>query len=159
VARRRQITTIRVVESIVRLQPEFLAHGLADLTPLTLADVASDIGMDAATVSRVSNSTTVDTAWGTLPLSSFFPSGLVLPSGDGISSRAVKDKIASLVANKSGEPRSDREISELLRMNHGIAVARRTVAKYRCQLGIASTRTRRDATPSPLPLSPESALG
>lgn len=113
------------------------------MKPLTLREVADYIEMHESTVSRVTNKKYVQTPRGVFSLKYFFSSGLSTTSGEDISARGVKDKMKSLVSDEdSGKPLTDQAIVKLL-MADGVKIARRTVAKYRDQLGILPARMRK----------------
>nr|HEX4312581.1 RNA polymerase factor sigma-54 [Kofleriaceae bacterium] len=139
----RQRTIIKVAESILKFQREFFDKGIANLKPLILRDVAEDIGMHESTVSRVTTNKYVHTPQGIYELKFFFNSGISRTNGEDLASQAVKSKIKELVtAEDPKRPHSDQKIVELLRKG-GIDIARRTVAKYREQLGILSSSKRK----------------
>jgi RNA polymerase sigma-54 factor len=139
----RQRTIIKVAESILKFQREFFDKGIAHLKPLILRDVAEDIGMHESTVSRVTTSKYVHTPQGIFELKFFFNSGISRTNGEDLASQAVKSKIKELVtAEDPKRPHSDQKIVELLKKS-GIDIARRTVAKYREQLGILSSSKRK----------------
>ncbi|HEU4731885.1 MAG TPA: RNA polymerase factor sigma-54 [Kofleriaceae bacterium] len=139
----RQRTIIKVAESILKFQREFFDKGIAHLKPLILRDVAEDIGMHESTVSRVTTSKYVHTPQGIFELKFFFNSGISRTNGDDLASQAVKSKIKELVDGEDVKrPHSDQKIVELLKKG-GIDIARRTVAKYREQLGILSSSKRK----------------
>ncbi len=139
----RQRTIIKVAESILKFQREFFDKGIAHLKPLILRDVAEDIGMHESTVSRVTTSKYVHTPQGIYELKFFFNSGISRTNGEDLASQAVKSKIKELVgAEDVKRPHSDQKIVELLKKT-GIDIARRTVAKYREQLGILASSKRK----------------
>jgi RNA polymerase sigma-54 factor len=139
----RQRTIIKVAESILKFQREFFDKGIAHLKPLILRDVAEDIGMHESTVSRVTTAKYVHTPQGIFELKFFFNSGISRTNGEDLASQAVKSKIKELVgAEDPKRPHSDQKIVELLKKG-GIDIARRTVAKYREQLGILSSSKRK----------------
>src|SRR5215510_6366982 len=139
----RQRTIYKVTESIVKFQRDFLDEGIAHLKPLILRDVAEDIGMHESTVSRVTTAKYVHTPQGIFELKFFFNSGISRINGDDLASQAVKSKIKELVDGEDVKrPHSDQKIVELLK-KAGIDIARRTVAKYREQLGILSSSKRK----------------
>jgi len=142
IEQRRQ-TMLKVMNFIVDRQREFFERGVQYLRPLTLREVADYIDMHESTVSRVTNEKYVQTPRGVLPLKFFFSSGLSTASGEDISARGVKDKIRSLVQQENAKkPLTDQRIVELLEAD-GIQIARRTVAKYRDQLGVLPARMRK----------------
>jgi RNA polymerase sigma-54 factor len=139
----RQKTLYKVTNSIVQFQKAFLDKGLPHLRPLSLRDVAEDIRMHESTVSRVTTSKFVETPQGVLPLKFFFHSGIAKAQGDEVSSVSVKKMIEDLVAKEeSAKPLSDQDITRALRQE-GLTIARRTVAKYREELGILPSHQRR----------------
>jgi len=139
----RQRTIIRVTESILKFQRDFFEKGTGYLRPLILRDVADDIGMHESTVSRVTSSKYVHTQQGIFELKYFFNSGIARSDGDDLASEAVKLKIKQIVsAEDPKRPHSDQKIVQLLAAQD-IQIARRTVAKYREQLGILPSSKRR----------------
>ena len=139
----RQRTIIKVTESILKFQREFFDKGIAFLKPLILRDVAEDIGMHESTISRVTTNKYVHTPQGIYELKFFFNSGISRTNGDDLASEAVKSKIKILVDGEDiKRPHSDQKIVELLKKT-GIDIARRTVAKYREQMGILSSSKRK----------------
>ncbi len=142
----RQRTLYRVTDSIVKFQKEFLDHGLPHLRPLSLRDVAEDIGMHESTVSRVTTNKYVQTPQGLFELKFFFHSGIATGRGEMVSSISVKKMIQDLVAQENQQkPLSDQEITRSLKQR-GLSIARRTVAKYREELGILPSHQRKLAT-------------
>ncbi len=142
IEQRRQ-TMLKVMNFIVEKQREFFKKGVQSLKPLTLREVADHIEMHESTVSRVTNKKYVQTPRGVYSLKYFFSSGLSTTSGDDISARGVRDKIKSLISNEDPmKPLTDQAIVKLLVID-GVKIARRTVAKYREQLGILSARMRK----------------
>jgi RNA polymerase sigma-54 factor len=142
----RQRTLYRVTDSIVKFQKEFLDQGLPNLRPLSLRDVAEDIGMHESTVSRVTTNKYVQTPQGLFELKFFFHSGIATGRGDMVSSISVKKMIQDLVAQEVQlKPLSDQEITRTLKQR-GLSIARRTVAKYREELGILPSHQRKLAT-------------
>jgi RNA polymerase sigma-54 factor len=142
IEQRRQ-TMLKVMNFIVDRQRDFFERGVQHLKPLTLREVADYIEMHESTVSRVTNKKYVQTPRGVYSLKYFFSSGLSTTSGEDISARGVKDKIKSLVADEdTAKPLTDQAIVKLL-MIDGVKIARRTVAKYRDQLGVLPARMRK----------------
>ena len=142
IEQRRQ-TMLKVMGFIVDRQRDFFEYGIQHLKPLTLREVADHIEMHESTVSRVTNEKYVQTPRGVLHLKFFFSSGLATTSGEDISARGVKDKIQKLIDREAPQkPLTDQKIVELLKSD-GVKIARRTVAKYRDQLGILPARMRR----------------
>ena len=142
IEQRRQ-TMLKVMGFIVDRQHEFFENGVQHLRPLTLREVADHIEMHESTVSRVTNEKFVQTPRGVFPLKYFFSSGLATTSGEDISARGVRDKIQKLVVEEDvHKPLTDQKLVELLKVD-GVKIARRTVAKYRDQLGILPARMRK----------------
>ncbi len=140
----RQRTIVKVADSIIKFQREFLDKGIAFLKPLILRDVAEDIGMHESTVSRVTTNKYVHTPQGIYELKFFFNSSIARANGgEDIASEAVKDQIKQIVAAEPGDkPYSDQKIVEILR-SQNVDIARRTVAKYREVLGILPSSKRK----------------
>jgi RNA polymerase sigma-54 factor len=142
IEQRRQ-TMLKVMGFIVDRQRAFFEKGIQHLRPLTLREVAEHIEMHESTVSRVTNDKFVQTPRGVLSLKFFFSSGLSTTSGEDISARGVKAKIQTLVDEENPKrPLTDQAIVNLLKAE-GVNIARRTVAKYRDQLGILPARMRK----------------
>lgn len=142
IEQRRQ-TMLKVMHFIVARQREFFEKGIQGLRPLTLREVADGIGMHESTVSRVTNEKFVQTPRGVLPLKFFFSSGLRSSEGDDVSARGIRAAIEKMIAEEDPHaPLTDQAIVE--RLEHdGVQIARRTVAKYRDQLGVLSARLRK----------------
>ena len=139
----RQRTIVKVTTSILKFQREFFEKGPQFLRPLILKDVAEDIEMHESTVSRVTTNKYVHTPQGMYELKYFFNAGISRHNGEELASEAVKTKIKKLIdAEDPKKPYSDQKLVELLK-GEGIAIARRTVAKYREQLGVLSSSKRR----------------
>jgi RNA polymerase sigma-54 factor len=139
----RQRTILKVANSILKFQREFFDKGVECLRPLILKDVAEDIQMHESTVSRVTTNKYVHTPQGIFELKYFFNAGISRSNGEELASEAVKTKIKQLIDNEENRrPYSDQKLVELL-LADGIDIARRTVAKYREQLGILSSSKRR----------------
>jgi RNA polymerase sigma-54 factor len=131
------------MEAIVVEQREFFEHGAIALRPLTLQVIATEIGMHESTVSRVTRQKYVQTPRGVFPLKYFFSAGLDSDDGEEIAARAVKEMILKIVKDEdTARPLSDKKIADMLAVS-GLKIARRTVAKYREQLGIMNARMRK----------------
>ncbi|MFN9097492.1 MAG: RNA polymerase factor sigma-54 [Gemmatimonadaceae bacterium] len=142
IEQRRQ-TMLKVMHYIVDRQRDFFERGVQGLRPLTLREVAEAVGMHESTVSRVTNEKFVQTPRGVLPLKFFFSSGLSTSDGDDVSARGIKDQIGKLVSGEDPRnPLTDQAIVEILQQT-GVQIARRTVAKYRDQLGVLPARMRK----------------
>ncbi|MDH5527622.1 MAG: RNA polymerase factor sigma-54 [Nitrospirota bacterium] len=141
----RNRTIVRVAESIVRFQRDFFDHGVSQLKPLILKQVADDIEMHESTISRVTTNKYMHTPHGILELKYFFNSGLSRVGGYGedVSSVSVREMIRKLVADEDPQnPLKDQEIVQIMR-GRNVAVARRTVAKYRTELNIPPSNRRK----------------
>jgi RNA polymerase sigma-54 factor len=142
IEQRRQ-TMLKVMNFIVDRQRDFFEKGIEYLKPLTLREVAEVINMHESTVSRVTNEKYVQTPRGVLPLKFFFSSALSTASGEDASARSIRAKLEKMVAEEnSAKPLTDQQIVHLFQ-EQGIQIARRTVAKYRDQLGILPARMRK----------------
>ncbi len=140
----RRRTLQRVAQAIVDHQKAFLDRGPEHLNPLLLRDVAGVVGVHESTVSRVVANKYMQTPRGLFPLRSFFLAGLTSPTGEGYTLDRVKGLIARIIEGEaSGRPLSDARIARLLEVQHHLTVARRTVAKYREELGIPASQERR----------------
>jgi RNA polymerase sigma-54 factor len=142
IEQRRQ-TMLKVMNFIVDRQRDFFEKGIEFLRPLTLREVAEVINMHESTVSRVTNEKYVQTPRGVLPLKFFFSSALATASGEDASARSIRAKLEKMVGDEdSAKPLTDQQIVHLFQ-EQGIQIARRTVAKYRDQLGILPARMRK----------------
>jgi RNA polymerase sigma-54 factor len=135
-------TLIKVVRCLVRQQSGFLEFGAQALRPLTLREVASEVGLHESTVSRAISRKYVRTPRGTVALRSFFASGIDSEGGGETSSIAIQTMLKRLIdAEDPRKPLSDARLAETLKAA-GVPVARRTVAKYREAMGVASSQER-----------------
>ncbi len=142
IEQRRQ-TMLKVMNFIVDRQRAFFEKGVEYLKPLTLREVAEVISMHESTVSRVTNEKYVQTPRGVLPLKYFFSSALTTASGEDASARSIRAKLQKMVQEENpSKPLTDQQIVHLFQ-EQGIQIARRTVAKYRDQLGILPARMRK----------------
>ena len=140
----RRHTLAMTMQAIISLQHQFFVDGdEASLRPMILKDVAEKTGLDLSTISRVCNSKYAQTRWGTFPLRHFFSDSYVTESGEELSTRQIKAALRDIVeAEDKQKPLSDDAIKEEL-AKKGFPIARRTVAKYREQLGIPIARLRK----------------
>lgn len=140
----RRQTMMKVMETIVELQEDFFKYGEGYLKPMILKDVAERIQMDISTVSRVVNGKYVQTEFGVYELKYFFSEGLSTESGEEVSNKEVKAIIQSIIEEEDKKkPLSDQKIAKMLE-KRGFQIARRTVTKYREQLGIPVARLRKE---------------
>ncbi|OAG27111.1 RNA polymerase factor sigma-54 [Thermodesulfatator autotrophicus] len=143
----RNRTLLKVSESIMRFQRDFLERGIMGLKPLTLKEVANDVELHESTVSRVTTGKYIDTPHGLFELKYFFSSGYRSSSGEEVASETVKQYIREIIAKEDpSKPYSDQKISDILRQQYNIKIARRTVAKYRDQMGILPASRRKNKT-------------
>ena len=145
----RQQTIYNIAKEIVEVQREFLEHGVTHLRPLTMAQVASIVGIHETTVSRAIANKYMQTPRGTYEMKYFFTPGYRNADGQSVSNKAVKDAIAKLVAEEDPtHPLSDQVIVAKLG-EQGFNVARRTIAKYRDELKILPSHLRKGFARSP----------
>jgi RNA polymerase sigma-54 factor len=139
----RDQTIYRVAKFIVDRQRDFFEKGLDFIKPLTLMEIAREIGVHESTVGRVVTNKFMTTPWGVFPLKYFFHKSLTGDFGEEVSSLKIKEKIRRLVENEDrSRPLSDIEIGDILARNN-LKIARRTVAKYRKQLKIPPSHIRK----------------
>jgi len=139
----RNQTIYKVARFIVDRQKEFFEKGIDFIKPLTLMEIAQDIGVHESTVGRVVANKYMTTPRGVMSLKYFFHKSLEGSHGESVSSLKVKDKIRKLVEGEDGDnPLSDIEIGDLL-AREDLRIARRTVAKYRNQLKIEPSHIRK----------------
>ena len=170
----RRSTMVRVMQAVVEEQKEFFENGDEFLKPLTMERVAQKLGLHVATISRVANDKYVQTPQGVYEIRYFFNAGLPTDAGEDLSKKKVKQRLAEIIkAENPTHPLSDQEIFAQLKIE-GIPLARRTVTKYREEMGIRAARFRKraggngsqpaasagsdillDATPKPAPTNSE----
>ena len=140
---RRGSTLMALAELLLKHQQDFFLHGESCLVPLKMKEAAASIGVHESTISRAVRDKYLQCPWGLFPLSYFFSAGLGADDREQISARRIKTEIRALVDQEdAAKPLSDQKICDLLQ-EKGIAVSRRTVAKYREEMGIGSTRERK----------------
>ena len=132
------------MKAIIDWQHRFFQDGdEADLKPMILKDIAEKTGLDISTVSRVSNVKYAQTRWGTFPLRFFFSDSYTTEDGEELSTRKIKLALKDIIENEDKQkPLSDEALTVLMR-EKGFPIARRTVAKYREQMGFAVARLRK----------------
>lgn len=139
----RQKTIKRIADVIVAAQHDFFAKGVEYLKPMTMQQVADKLGLHETTISRAIANKYIQTPRGVFEFKYFFTGGFQSKQGEEISSRGVKEIIRDLVDRENpASPLSDSKLTALLK-ERGLDVARRTVAKYREELGIQSSHLRR----------------
>ena len=143
--RQRNDTLLYCMQAIVNYQKEFFLTGdETKLKPMILKDIADMVGMDISTISRVANSKHIQTTFGTYLLKYFFSESLSTDDGEEVSSREVKQILKDAIeAEQKRKPLTDEKLMKLLN-DKGYNIARRTVAKYREQLGIPVARLRKE---------------
>jgi len=142
--RQRQDTLLRVVREIVRHQREFLDRGLPAMRPLKMQRIADDLGIHVSTVSRAIADKYAQTPRGIFPLKFFFHGGTESSDGSVESRLSVKEKVRLAIEEEDRRnPLSDEDLAARFKAE-GLGIARRTVTKYRKQLGIPSSRERRE---------------
>jgi len=139
----RQQTLYKIATEIVKTQTAFLNEGLAHLKPLTMAQVATIVGVHETTVSRAVSGKYMQTPVGVFEMKYFFAPGFRTEEGKDISNKSVQDMIAKFVAEEDrSHPLSDQELVGKLRVQ-GISIARRTVTKYRIVLRLGPSHMRK----------------
>ena len=140
----RRDTLRRVTEAIVKFQRPFFDDGPEHIRPLKMQEIADDVRLHVATISRAVSDKYADTPWGIWPLRDYFVGGTSSAEGGDVSWDQVRARLKALVeAEDKAKPLSDEELVERLRAEGIGKLARRTVAKYRDELGIPSSRRRR----------------
>ncbi|MBP2240318.1 RNA polymerase sigma-54 factor [Cytobacillus eiseniae] len=140
----RKETLTKVSLKIVEKQRDFFVKGPANLRPMTMKEIADELEIHESTVSRAVREKYAQTPFGTFELRSFFSSTIKTTSDENTSSKQVKTMIHQLIAEENKQkPLSDQEIVHLLKEKEGMVVSRRTIAKYRDQLGILSSSKRK----------------
>ena len=139
----RRQTIHKVGKSIIKIQKDFLDHGLSYLKPMVLKDVANDIEMHESTVSRITTNKYIDTPQGVFELKFFFHSGIKSYMGNNMSSIRVKKIIKEIIATEDKKkPLTDDEMVKTL-THKNVKIARRTITKYRKELNIPSASKRK----------------
>lgn len=140
----RLITMRKVMDAIIEMQTEFFLTESAKLKPLTLKDIAEIVGVHESTVSRTVNGKYVQTPKGMFELKYFFSSTIQSEDIEDASSTAVKETMKKIINEENKKkPLSDQQIAAILKEKHGYSISRRTVAKYREQLGILASAKRK----------------
>ena len=143
--KQRQNTLQRTMQAILDFQHDYFVSGdETDLRPMVLKDIAEVTGFDISTISRVVNSKFIETHFGIFPLKYFFSEGMENKEGEEVSTRELKKVLQECVDNEDKKkPLTDEQLVEEMN-KRGYKVARRTIAKYRGQLGIPLARWRRE---------------
>jgi RNA polymerase sigma-54 factor len=140
----RRNTLLRVVNAVLEVQRDFLDHGEQHLKPLPMIQVADQLGVHVGTISRAVSEKYIQTPRGIYPLRMFFSGGTESDSGQEMSWTAVQHKLKEIIdAEDKADPLNDDQLVARLKAQ-GLDIARRTVAKYRSQLGIPPARRRKE---------------
>jgi len=138
----RKNTVLRCAQCIVQRQEAFFLRGKDYLSPLTQSDVAAALELHESTISRAIRDKYIQCAWGTFPMSFFFSRALT--GQENVSTNQVKSVLRELIANEDkAKPLSDQKLCDLLTAQ-GLTVSRRTVAKYRDEMGLPSAPGRKE---------------
>lgn len=140
----RRTTLLRCGQSIAAAQEEFLRRGPGHLKPMTMSDLAVELGVHPSTVSRTVRDKYLQCGYGVFPLSYFFSRALSGPEGEEATAQQAKAAIYALIQEEDKRhPLSDQKLCDLLAQQE-LILARRTVAKYREAMGIAPAAGRRE---------------
>jgi RNA polymerase sigma-54 factor len=144
----RKETLLNITKEIVRVQGKyFVTFNKSDLVPLTMKDVADEIGVHESTVSRAVKNKVMQTTKGAVELKSFFTAKIQTQDGGSASASSAKTELKKLVDNEDKhKPLSDQILASLLEKNSGLSISRRTIAKYREELNIPSSSKRKRYT-------------
>jgi RNA polymerase sigma-54 factor len=139
----RRMTLYKVMEAVIRHQRDFFDRGIRHLRPLTLREVADAVGVHESTVSRATTGKYAQTPQGTYELKFFFSSGVDGARGEGVAAESVRRLMADLITKEEpSQPLSDQALTDLLNQQ-GVHISRRTVAKYREEMGVPSSGKRK----------------
>ncbi len=141
----RQQTILKVAEAIVDVQHDFLEKGIEHIKPLTLQNIADVVGVHESTVARTTRGKYMQTPQGLFELKYFFSPSVSQENGDAQASKAVQAMVRKIIDEEDKhKPLSDQKIADLLKKEHNIDVARRTVTKYREAMGILKAGMRKE---------------
>lgn len=139
----RQQTIERITEEILKYQENFFEEGVSKLKPLTMNQIAQEVGVHETTVSRAIANKYIETPHGVFEFKYFFTPGYTSSDGQSVSNKSIKDRIATIIESENtAKPFSDQDVVKIL-AEEDVKIARRTVAKYREELGILPTNLRR----------------
>lgn len=142
--KQRKQTLLQVMEMIMKKQHDFFWRGPEHLKPLSLKEVAEDLGVHESTISRATRNKYVQTPYGLFEMKSFFSNAVITTEDEAISTKRVKQLIQTLIEKENKKkPLSDQKISKLLEEEHEVVISRRTVAKYREQMHIPASSLRK----------------
>ncbi|MCX7708563.1 MAG: RNA polymerase factor sigma-54 [Clostridia bacterium] len=139
----RRNTLRKVAESILKRQIEFFERGRQHIRPLTMKEIAGEIGMHESTISRTVNSKYLQCTWGIFEMRYFFSGRISAVSGEAVASRSIKDQLIEIIRKEDKKnPLNDSEIAEIFNTK-GLNISRRTVAKYRAEMDIPAVSKRK----------------
>ena len=142
--KQRRVTMVNVMRAIIKNQPEWFAGDMNHLSPLKLQDIAEEIGMDISTISRSTRGKFVDTPHGVFELKHYFTDAIELENGKILGTFVIKKELQNIINLENKKiPFNDDTLVQLLK-DKGYKLARRTVAKYRDQLGVPVARLRKE---------------
>ena len=142
--KQRRITMVNVMQAIIKYQPEWFSGNMNHLRPLKLQDIAEEINMDISTISRSTRGKFVDTPYGVFELKYYFTDAIDLGDGRVLGTFVLKKELQNIINSENKKsPFNDDTLVEKLN-DSGYKLARRTVAKYRDQLGIPVARLRKE---------------
>lgn len=142
----RKTTIERIADALINLQPDFFNRGESGLKPMVMSEVADLIGVHESTVSRAISNKYLRTPWGVYSFRFFFSTGYKqedMPNDAAVSNHVIKNRIREMIEHEDPQkPLSDQKLAELLSAN-GVTIARRTVAKYREEIGLPAASLRK----------------
>lgn len=139
----RRSTLIKVTEALIRRQRGFFERGISAMKPLTMREIAEDVGVHESTISRTASNKYMQTPYGVFEIKFLFTPGLENTKGGTVSTESIREVLREVIRQESpSKPYSDQQIA-LIMAEKGVRIARRTVAKYREEMGIQSTALRR----------------
>tara|TARA_B110000014_G_scaffold219739_1_gene175429 strand:+ start:777 stop:2117 length:1341 start_codon:yes stop_codon:yes gene_type:complete len=142
--KQRRVTMVSVMRAIIKYQPEWFSGNMNHLRPLKLQDIAEEIGMDISTISRSTRGKFVDTPYGVYELKHYFTDGIDLGDGQILGTFIIKRELQNIINSENKQsPFNDDTLVQKLK-DKGYKLARRTIAKYRDQLGIPVARLRKE---------------
>ena len=142
--KQRRVTMVNVMRAIIKNQPKWFAGDMNHLSPLKLQDIAEEIGMDISTISRSTRGKFVDTPHGVFELKHYFTDAIELENGKILGTFVIKKELKNIINSENKKiPFNDDTLVQLLK-DKGYKLARRTVAKYRDQLGVPVARLRKE---------------
>lgn len=139
----RRSTLIKVTEALIRRQRGFFERGISAMRPLTMREIAEEVGVHESTISRTASNKYIQTPFGVFEFKFLFTPGLENTQGGVVSTESIREMLREVIREEyPAKPYSDQQIAMIM-MGRGVRIARRTVAKYREEMGIPSTALRR----------------